>query len=310
MKALVILNPDSGQHSGEPVKEAVSRHFDRSRIKYETHETTKEEKTDEYVRSRLKDGFDVVVAAGGDGTVSAVVSGLVGSRTALAIIPAGTENMLARDLNVPLEIDKAAGLIAGSHVIKQIDAMRVGKKAYVLNVSIGISPTIVGSTTPKEKRRLGPLAYVWTGISKIFAIRQHYLEIAIDGKVQSTRAIEVLISNSGYFANKLYPKGPDIRIDNGHLHVWIVNFKTLRDYPWYWYKVITRKPSKHLSNSASAYKSVSVKSQDPMPIQGDGDIIGTTPFEIDVLAGALAVVVPEKSPEEEKKAAKKDKPAT
>jgi diacylglycerol kinase family enzyme len=68
MKALVVVNPASGKKDKEPIGEVISRYFPSSKIKYEIHETTKGEKTGDIVRARLKDGFDLVVAVGGDGT--------------------------------------------------------------------------------------------------------------------------------------------------------------------------------------------------------------------------------------------------
>jgi diacylglycerol kinase family enzyme len=117
--------------------------------------------------------------------------------------------------------------------------------------------------------------------------------VAVDGKSLKYRAVEVAILNCGSLANVLYPKGPDIRIDDGHLDVWIVNSKTILDYPQYLFEMITRRPAKHLSHFINSKRSVFVKSKVLLEVQADGDIIGTTPLEVEVLAGALTVIVPE-----------------
>ena len=294
MKAFIVLNPASGKKTSEPINEAVRRYFTGSNIDYEIYETKKDDKPGDIVRNRLKDGFDLVVAAGGDGTVSAVIDGLVGSRAALAIIPSGTENLLARDLTVPLEIEKAVELITGPHKFRKIDAMRIGKRAYILNVSLGVSSAVIGGTTPKSKSRLGRFAYFWTAILKIFTFRNRYLVVTIDGKVHRVRALEASIANCGLLSKVLYPGGPDVRIDDGHIEVHIMSWKTLLDYPLYLVAKITGRPAKRRSYFISSEKSVSIKSRVPLPVQADGDIIGTTPIEVEVLAGALTVLVPEK----------------
>ena len=69
MKVLIVMNPASGKNSREPIRETISRYFTGSQIEYEIYETVKEDKPGNIVRGRLKDGFDLVVAAGGDGTV-------------------------------------------------------------------------------------------------------------------------------------------------------------------------------------------------------------------------------------------------
>jgi diacylglycerol kinase (ATP) len=294
VKALVVLNPASGKNSGELIRKALARYFTGSQIDYEIYETVKGDKPGDIVRSRLSESFDLVVAAGGDGTVSAVIDGLVGSSIPLGIIPAGTGNLIARELNVPLEIEDAAALITGAHTSQKIDAMKIGKRVYVLNVSLGISASVVEGTTHNNKSRFGRIAYILTGIARVFTFRNRYLAVAVDGKTRRYRAAEVAISNCGILAKILYPKGPDVRIDDGHLDVWILSSKTLRDYPWYLFEMITGRPAKHLSHFINSEKSISIRSNCPLPVQADGDIIGTTPVEIEVLASALTVLVAEK----------------
>jgi diacylglycerol kinase (ATP) len=294
VKALIVLNPAAGKNSGEPIREAISRHFTSSQIDYEIYETVKGDKPGDIVRTRLSGGFDLVVAAGGDGTVSAVIDGLVGSTIPLGIIPAGTGNLIAREVNIPLEIDDAVALIAGTHKFRKIDAMRIGKRAYILNVSVGISASVIGGTTHKNKSRFGRIAYLGTAILKMFTFRNRYLAVAIDGKTRAYRAAEVTISNCDILSKILYPKGPDVSIDDGHLDVWILSSKTLLDYPRYLFQMITRRPAKNLSHFINSEKSVSIKSRVPLPVQADGDIIGTTPVKVEVLPGALTVLVAEK----------------
>jgi diacylglycerol kinase (ATP) len=296
MKAFIVLNPSAGKNAREPIREAISRYFSAAHFDYEIYETVKGDDPGDIVRKRLKDGLDLVVAAGGDGTVSAVIDGLTGSSVPLGIIPAGTGNLIAREINVPLEIEEAAALITGAHKSKKIDAMRIDNRIYLLNVSLGISASVVSGTTSKNKSRFGRLAYLSTAILKVFTFRNRYLTVAIDGKTQRYRAIEATISNCGILSRMLYPKGLDVSIDDGHVDVWILSAKTIQDYPLYLFQMITRKPARHLSHFSSAAKSISIRSNIPLPVQADGDIIGKTPVEIEVLAGAFTVLVPEKPP--------------
>jgi len=294
MKAFIILNPAAGKNAREPILEAINRYFTNSQIEYEIYETTKGDKPGDIVRARLRDNFDLVVAAGGDGTVSAVIDGLVGSSVPMGIIPAGTGNLIARELKIPLEIIDSVALIANTHKIKKIDAMRIGKRTFVLNVSVGISASVIEGTTRKNKNRFGRLAYLGTAIIKIFTFRNRILKVAIDGKTRTYRAVEVTISNCGILSKMLYPRGPDVRIDDGHLDVWTLSSKTFWDYPRYLFEMITRRPAKDLSHFRNSEKMVSIRSRIPLPVQADGDIIGTTPVEVEVLPGALTVLVAEK----------------
>ena len=294
MKVLIILNPASGKNALELIREAVTRQFANSKVDFEIYDSKKEDDLGDIVRARLKEGFGLVVAAGGDGTVSNVINGLVGTHIPLGIIPAGTANLLAQELKVPLSIEDAIALIIGRHEFKKIDAMKIGPRVYDLNVSSGLSATVVSNTTPENKSRFGFFAYVWMTIVKLFTLKDHYFVVKVDGKTLKYRAAEIAIFNCGIIAKSLYPQGPDISVDDGRLNVWVLNAKTIQDYPWYLFQMITKRPAKHLSHFVTAEKKISIKSDVPVPVQADGDIIGMTPIEIEVLHGAIEVIVPEK----------------
>jgi YegS/Rv2252/BmrU family lipid kinase len=295
MKAFVVLNPVAGNNAREPVLAALKAHFKDAGIDYEVHETTKKDKPGDIVRARLKkDAFDFVVAAGGDGTASEVIDGLAGGTVPLGIIPVGTGNLLARDLDLPLDIEGAVALISGTHLLRKIDAMRINKHVCVLNASLGISATVIGDTSSKSKNRFGRLAYVWEAIRNVFTLRRRYITVDVDDKSIKYHAVEAAIFNCGTLAKTLYPRGPNIRIDDGHLDVWVVSMKTILDYPLYLFRMIRERPAKRFSHFINSEKSITVKSSIPLPVQADGDIIGTTPLDIEVLPGAVTVFVSEK----------------
>jgi diacylglycerol kinase family enzyme len=237
MKVLIILNPASGKNAIELIREAVTRQFANSKVDFEIYESKKEDDLGDIVRARLKEGFELVVAAGGDGTVSNVINGLVGTHIPLGIIPAGTANLLAQELKVPLSIEDAIALIIGRHEFKKIDAMKIGPRVYDLNVSSGLSATVVSNTTPENKSRFGFFAYVWMTIVKLFTLKDHYFVVKVDGKTLKYRAAEIAIFNCGIIAKSLYPQGSDILVDDGRLNVWVLNAKTIQDYPWYLFQI-------------------------------------------------------------------------
>jgi len=288
MKALVILNASAGKgDTGAAVRKALAARLGAS--DYEVHETQKGEDPGAVVRERLRDGVDTVVAAGGDGTVSAIVDALHGSSIRLGIIPVGTGNLIARELNIPTDIDKAVELIAGSPRAMKMDAMKIGDRHYVLNAGVGASAEVIANTTRGDKKRFGRLAYHVTAF-RIFRFRPRPMDITVDGTTQSYRAVEVSISNCGILAKALYPKGPDIRSDDGHVDIWILGMKTFWDYVGYVVGSIFGRPAK--AEFFTAEKNVVIKSRVPLTTQADGDVIGTTPLTLEVLPGALTVLVP------------------
>jgi YegS/Rv2252/BmrU family lipid kinase len=291
MKAFVITQPGAGKGDADgAVREALNRHFNASGIEFEVYEKRSEDDPGKIVRARLHDGFDLVVVAGGDGTLSGVVDGLYGSSIPLGIIPTGTGNLIAREFGIPTEVDDAVALIAGTPRSLRIDAMRIGERAYLLNAGVGISAAVIAGTTGKSKRRLGRIAYFVTAF-RIFKFLPHPIDVTVDGTTRKYRAVEVAISNCGILAKTMYPKGPDIRSDDGHIDVWILSMRTFVDYFWYLLGIIFGWRAK--AQFLTAEKKVAVASRTPLVTQADGDIIGTTPLVVEVLPGALTVLVPE-----------------
>ena len=295
MKAFVVLNPTSGQQANERVRGALDSHFGSSRIRYEVYETRSAEKPGEIVRERIRDGFDLAVAAGGDGTVSAVIDGIAGSAIPLGIIPTGTGNLIARELCIPDQVDDAVRLISGAHRSRTIDVMRIGNRVFVLNASVGISAAVISDTTRRSKHRFGRIAYFWNTIPKMFSLKGRCLVVAVDGMGQEYRAIEVAIMNCGMLAKMLHPKGPEIRIDDGHLDVLILGTERVRDYPFYIFRILTGRTPDILSRYIKVERCVTIRSSAPLPVQADGDMIGTTPIEVELLPGAVTVLVPDEN---------------
>ncbi len=292
MKALVIFNPQSGNGERHDVRDALSRHFGAVGIDYEIHESRTSDQITEVVRRRLSDGFDLVVAAGGDGTVSAVSDGLSGNSIPLGIIPIGTGNVLARELKIPTEMERAVALIARTPRLKKIDAMRIGQRTYLLNVGVGISASVVSGTTRKSKSRFGRIAYVGTAVLKVLACKPRRLVVEADGKAHRYRAVEVAILNCGLLSKITYPSGPEIRPDDGRLGVWILSMKTIWGHLRYTIGLAagwTKQPDAHF---IQVEKTVCIRSNVPLAVQADGDIIGTTPVSVTVVPSARTVLVP------------------
>lgn len=291
MKALVILNPPAGASDRQAVLHALRRHFEAAAGEYEVYETRVGDSLADLVRRRLRDGWDLVVAAGGDGTVSAVGDGLVGSSIPLGIVPIGTGNQIARELELPADMDAAVELIAGAPRVRRIDAMRIGGRLFLLNASVGISASVIGGTTRRNKGRFGRLAYYATALLKVVSSRPRYLVVEVDGIAHPYRAGEVSVMNCGRLARRLYPGGAAIRIDDGHLGVWILSMRTVWDYLRYVIGLATGRIGNPDVHFISAARSVGIRSRVPLLVQADGDIIATTPVEVVVLPGALTVLV-------------------
>jgi diacylglycerol kinase family enzyme len=275
------------------VREALRYRVAMSGLACEVVEARRGEEISECVRARLSEGWGCVAAVGGDGTVAAVAHALLGGDIPLAIVPAGTGNMVARELGIPLSVDGAVALLADAPRLKRIDAMRIGGRIFLLNAGVGINAETIDQTSRLGKSLFGRSAYFGTAVWKVLQAKPQRLEVTIDGETHVYQATDVAISNCGILAKALNPNGPDIRADDGQIDVCILCMKTPLEYPWYYFlRHIAPKRINKIIHELAAKKSVSVRSEAPIVVQADGDIIGATPVEVEVLPNALLVLVP------------------
>lgn len=292
MRFLIIVNPEAGKYQRQTLDKALQDELSPPGHTWVLHEARPGEHLGSVVKGHLANHIDVVVAAGGDGTVAGVADALMGTEVPLAIIPLGTGNFVARELGVPQTVQGATALLADEPRSVSIDAMRVEGRVYVLSAGVGISASVVGGTTSKSKKRFGFVAYVLTTVGKLLTMKPRRLTVVVDGRAHVYRAVEVLVSNCGLPTRLLYPRTPDIRMDDGHLDAWVMSTQALFDYPRYLMATIFGRTPSLAARFIPVKASVRIDSPAPLSVQADGDIIGTTPVEIDVLPGALTVLAP------------------
>ena len=292
-KLFVILNPNSGTYSAEAVHRALERHFSCADGSCRVHLMTKADDLAALARSAAESGVEMVVAAGGDGTISAVAGALVGSDTPLGILPLGTANVLARELGIPVNLDAACGLLAGNFAAKSVDAMRIGDRHYFTQVGVGIDALMIRDTGREAKRRFGRVAYLWTGFTKLIGFQPCRFLLEVDGKPIKTKASQVLIANCGTLGQPPLTWGPDIRPDDGRLDLCVMRAATVWAYLRISWNVLRRS---HRSNPKLHYfrveRSATIGTRKPMPVQADGEIVGDTPVVVSIVAGAVQVAVP------------------
>src|SRR5688500_1649290 len=124
-KTFIVVNPVAGVTQPEAVREKIESALQAREIPFEIYETKGDDNFRQIIRDAIQQGVKLVIAAGGDGTLSGVVDGLVDTQIPLLILPTGTWNALAQALNIPLQFDAAIELLFQGHRIQTIDAMNV-----------------------------------------------------------------------------------------------------------------------------------------------------------------------------------------
>jgi diacylglycerol kinase (ATP) len=292
-RVFVVLNPMAGTCTAEDVRQALARHFAADIWTHEVYETTGKEQVAAVVRDALKQDCTMVIAAGGDGTISDVAEALVHVDIPLGIIPVGTANVLARELDLPLDLEGACALLAGAHTTTNLDAMQVGDKFFILQIGIGIGSLMVRDTDRAAKRRFGRAAYLWTGFTRLIGYQPQRFSIVVDGRRIRPRASEVMIANGGVLGTPPFRWGPDIRPDDGQIDVCIVSARTAIDYLMLgWHMLRGQQKRDRNIRYLRAEHSIAISADHPLPIQADGEIIGETPVQIQVVPDAVRVIVP------------------
>lgn len=294
LKTYVVHNPVSGQTEGDTVRERIKELMAEHQIPHEIYETTGKEKLHEVVKAAIEHGFERFIAVGGDGTISGVASGLVNTEFPLVILPAGTVNALARELGIPIGVENEADWWLSDCESRMIDVMQIGERYFLLNISVGISGEIVKETKREDINRLGILAFIRLAMKRKDGLPQYRFQVTIDDTLTYIRASELFVANSGVLLGlKSFTLDPDADLDTGRMSVCYARIRTLMDYMRIALKIIAAPTEeKDELHCTDARREVRIHSNRPIPVQGDGDKVGTTPVTITLVPRALHVVAP------------------
>jgi len=295
-KTFIVVNPVAGVTQPEAVREKIESALQAREIPFEIYETKGDDNFRQIIRDAIQQGVKLVIAAGGDGTLSGVVDGLVDTQIPLLILPTGTWNALAQALDIPLQIDAALELLFQEHRIRTIDAIQVDQSYYVLSVSAGVGARTMEDVKREEKRRFGRLADLRSAIVHALEFRSYTFEVTIDGKFTKFRASELMVANSSILGLKILRLDPNIRMDDGKLNVCRIYANSIGEYLRLAASML-RGDQQHSWNLScvEALQEVEIHSKEKLPVQGDGDLIGKLPVTVRIHPQAVQIVTPPKS---------------
>lgn len=211
---LVIVNPAAGQRR-RPYFEATLRALRELGVAVIIRATTGPGSAEVLARNALDEHFDVIVAAGGDGTIAEVVNGIAGAPQPFAILPLGTANVMAAEIGLGSSPEAVARVIAAG-APRAVYFALAGGRIFTLMAGAGIDARIVGGVNLALKRKVGKLAYAWQTLHEIANYRPTLYEVTINGETH--RAAGVVVAN-GHFYGGRYVCAPEARLDQPLLHV-------------------------------------------------------------------------------------------
>lgn len=238
--------------------------------------------------------YDAVFTLGGDGTVMEVLGALAHGPIPTGVLPGGTGNLIARVLGIPLSIGAAVdALLDGDDA--RIDLGSIDGRRFAFAAGVGIDATMVQSTTPILKGRLGVLAYFLTGTRAALRQERFTVTAIVDGVRHSRSATMVMVANFGAVFRDLITLGPRIRQDDGMLDLCVFSPEGLRDSVRITWRLLRKDFRTDPCMLYTAGRRIRIETDPPRPVQADGDLVGMTPFDVVVEPLAALVLVPRQS---------------
>ena len=236
----------------------------------------------------------IVVAAGGDGTVSSVAAGIIESAAALGVLPLGTLNHFAKDAHIPLDLSEAVAVIAAGNT-GRVDVGTVNDRVFVNNSSIGVYPDIVREREALRERGYRKWPAMAVATRRVLKRYQGMtVRIEVEGQVRSWRTPFVVVGNNEYAIDGLQV-GARIRLDAGRLFLYVSPRSRARDIPVLLAKAVAGRASRSgaFEIIAAAGATIDARRARLVPVATDGEVVTLgTPLRYRSRPGALRVVIP------------------
>lgn len=275
-RVFVVINPASGQPA--PILHTLNGVFRSAGISWQIGLTQASGDARRMAQQASAEGYDIVAAYGGDGTVMEVADGLSGSTTPLAILPGGTANLMSVELGISKDLAQAAAIIADdASVVRKVDMGRIGDRHFLLRIGIGFAAEKVKAADREVKDRFGLLAYSLGAIKALATTRLSDFTITVDGESTAVRGFSASIDNAGNMGNRHLTYNRKINVSDGKLDVLVA---------------VPAVGTDGVELKHWAGKTLTVDSNPPQAVQVDGEMWGETPVTVEVLPSAVGILVP------------------
>ncbi|MGI8509791.1 MAG: diacylglycerol/lipid kinase family protein [Gemmatimonadaceae bacterium] len=236
--------------------------------------------------------YDALFTLGGDGTAMEVIGATAPNGPPVGILPGGTGNMLARALGIPLNVRRAVrALASGGEARIDLGRLASGRR-FAIGTGVGIDASMIATTPASWKRRIGVLSYIVAGTRQVIRPERFRARVTVDGILVERSASAVLVANFGVLLNGLITLGDGIRYDDGMLDVCMFDPRTVSDSARIARKLMLRDFSADTGMEYLRGSNITVSTDPSLPVQADGELIGTTPFEITTEPLAARLLVP------------------
>ncbi|MBF2047654.1 MAG: methylglyoxal synthase [Leptolyngbya sp. IPPAS B-1204] len=294
--AHLIFNPVAGQGNSEQELDLIQRMLE-PHFHLEVHQTSVEVCAEHLAEKAVAAHADLVIASGGDGTVSAVAGALIGTETPLGIIPRGTANAFAAALGISATLTPIRNacqvILAGK--TRNVDAAYCNGLPMVLLAGIGLEAEVVERADRETKDRWGALAYLMAGWQQLDEQQLFDTEIEMDGKIERFQAGAITIANAAPITSVLAQGIGQVVFDDGLLDVTIASASSKLEAIRLMTQLLGAALMKPVNSPNVVHmgaRRLKVTTNPPQKVVVDGEVIGTTPVEIECIPGGLTVFAP------------------
>ena len=283
---LIILNPAAHSERAQR-KQARVESLARDCVICTTTYTGQAEAM---ARRGVEEGFEKIVAAGGDGTINEVVNGLAGSGATLGLLPIGTMNVFATELGLPIHDLGLCWNIIQSDSTRAVDLPQANQKFFVQLAGVGLDAQVVKETSNQLKRNFGPLSYLISAAQ--IAARQPPRLLIRSEDASIEEGSFVLIGNGRFYGGR-FPFFKHAVIDDGKLDVIVFKSLGYLEIIKYLQDVVFSSDIRVPEIEYFQTRRLRVESEQSVPVEVDGELVGNCPVEFSLHERSLRVLVPE-----------------
>lgn len=286
MKILLIANPTAGGDALTKIRRAQAA-FERRGCTVELVLTSARGDAERAAAIAKTQGYDRIVAAGGDGTLNEAINGLAPATLPLAFIPLGTVNVLALELGIPFNLD-AACAVALDGQPQPVSIGRAGERKFLLMAGIGFDADVVRRVNSRLKRRIGRFAYVVAAVAALVRWRAPQLRVTLaDGTRES--ACNVIVGNGRLYGGR-FSLTPGARLHEQEFEVLLLRRPGRLALLRVALCAALNRPIRPTDGRLLRTAQLTIDGQ--APVQVDGDDLGDLPLDFEILPDAIVLVIP------------------
>lgn len=292
----VIFNPVSGKTDPEQRKKIISDALAEHDYTCQYLETTKQEGAKALAEKAVGDGIDLLAVSGGDGTVMEVLSALVGKDIPVAVLPAGTGNLLSVNLGIPMTVPEAVHVALSGHPYALDLAKTDGDRYFAILGGMGLDAAMIRDADREAKNKFGVLAYFVAAVKNL-PRRRSRVTLRLDGGPPlQRRAKSVVIANMGKITGGLEAV-PTASPDDGKLDIGVLKAETLGQWLRLLGYALLGRTQDAPDFDVYQARRIELETSFPEPIQFDGEDGGKTrKLTVEIVPKAVQIMLPEDAP--------------